>query len=59
MYTILMYIIISSGSFWIGFILCAILANSKNREYQEIQVWEKKFEGKDIIHDGKNYLIKL
>ena len=42
MYTILMYVIVSFGSFWIGFLLCAILTNSKNREYQENKIIEKR-----------------
>ncbi len=58
MYNILIYFIIAWGSFIIGFLLCAILSDSKNREYREIQSWGKEFEGKDAIHDGENYKVK-
>ena len=55
----MLYYIIASFSFCLGFLLCAILTNSKNREYQEIKTWQKEFEGKDIIHDGSCYKAKV
>ncbi len=58
MYNYIIYFIIAWGSFIIGFFLCSILADSKNREYREIQTWKKEFEGKDVIHNGKNYRVK-
>ena len=46
MYNIIMYFIIAWFSFVVGFFLCAILASSKNRDYDV------------IIHDGENYKVK-
>ena len=58
MYNTIMYFIIAWGSFLIGFLLCAILADSKNREYREIKAWNGEYRNKEVIHDDKNYKIK-